>query len=246
MNDTLQFEGYLKSLHSNWHIGKATWYYSNGKVRTTAYFDYNGKKNGEYVGYFPSGKIELKKFFLNDSIVGNVYRKYADDDSVYLTSSYNQNGKIDGDVNVYGSTHKKLRTGNYKDGKCVSIRSFGTNGNDTIYTPLFIQPEYPKGFNEFTNFFSKQLRRRMLDYHNDDLLGRLKISCKIDRNGKLHDFYPYFYTDENLAKEAIDILENCQQWTPSKVAGYVEPTEIYFYFDYYETNSHCYYTVSFF
>ena len=53
-------------------IGKSEFYYANGSLRKIISFDINGRRDGDWIDYYPDGEIKLKVVYVSGKVLNNV------------------------------------------------------------------------------------------------------------------------------------------------------------------------------
>jgi len=54
--------------------GVSNFYYSNGQLRKTIAFDFNGNRDGDWLDYHPNGKIKQKVSYKSGKIIDSLIR----------------------------------------------------------------------------------------------------------------------------------------------------------------------------
>ncbi len=116
-SSTLEYADGSKSADVTYAYGLAegewVWYYPNGKIRSTGSY-HDDKRHGEWVWYYPNGKIESKSFYEFGDLNG-AQQSFFDNGQVKRSSFY-VNGERHGKSLTYNETGKLTREANYVNG----------------------------------------------------------------------------------------------------------------------------------
>lgn len=98
---------------------------------------------------------------------------------------------------------------------------------DTLYESADIMPEFYGGQNALANYISNNLKYPELESKNG-VQGRVVVSFTVDTEGQLRDVKAVKTptNGENLAKEAVRVVQNMPKWKPGKEKG--KPVKVTF------------------
>lgn len=159
-------------------------------------FNY-GKLNGNYVAYWNGNKEEGS--YINGKKTGNWKFTYKD-------------GKTAGEE-VYDQAGKKAE-GKYYD----------SNGNPIKYEDLFGPASYEGGLKEFYKYLASEIKYPTQSA-KQKIQGTVKLSFIVKKNGTIEDVEIVAAPNNELATEAIRVLELSEGWLPGKMFGEVVNTK---------------------
>lgn len=213
LQETISFEDKDLTVRKGPYVG-----YQNGKVKEKGAYS-KGHKHGEWISYKSTGDVSKTENFAYGKLDGK-YIKYWD-------------GKQIQEEGVYGSNKK---AGNwklmYKDGKVAGEevydeagkksegKYFYNNGQPAKYEDLFSPPSYEGGIKEFYKFLASEIKYPKQSAKLG-IKGTVKLSFTVKKNGDVEDVEVLESPNNELATEAIRVLEMAPDWIPGKQFGEV-------------------------
>jgi len=111
-----------KTLNGYWEL-----YYPAGNIKSKGNFNANGEREGQWVGYFHSGKLKAKEFSKNGKLDG-LQEYYFENGNPSSIENYT-NGQPDGLVTAYYYAGNVRSVTNYKAGKKDGeVKEYYSNG----------------------------------------------------------------------------------------------------------------------
>lgn len=117
LNGNLQGKGNLQKGKLE---GKRWLYFKDGSISEELHYK-NGFPDGKEIRYYPNGKIKQVGYYNKGFEVGE-WKKFHSNGELKQVSSFNENGKLDGEVLTYYSTGKLKGESKFKDGKLINDR----------------------------------------------------------------------------------------------------------------------------
>ncbi len=108
--------------------GMCKWYYESGKKMYEAVYNKEGKYDGMYISWFPSGKLQKKAEYKNGVLVNNKYTLY--DDKEQTTRIFNET--FDNNQNKWDINNNLNNTTSLSNGKYY----FGSKSKDQVATTI--------------------------------------------------------------------------------------------------------------
>lgn len=108
-------EGFRREFDEN---GKVTqsYGYENGWLRYEGILDMNGKRQGPWKEYYPTGELRSKGKYLNSNPIGD-WKFYFTDQSVEIEGRFDNKGRKTGEWFWYYSNGNTMIAANYTDGE---------------------------------------------------------------------------------------------------------------------------------
>jgi len=124
LNGKIESEGQMQGKNK---IGKWIYYHKDGKSIMIEENYLNGKLNGDYKTFYPTGKPTVIAQYKNGKLEGK-YQRYSIKNKIYEDFTY-KNGKRNGYAIFYNRlTGLKQEEGNYKNDKKVGLWKFYIDG----------------------------------------------------------------------------------------------------------------------
>ncbi|GGE28070.1 toxin-antitoxin system YwqK family antitoxin [Psychroflexus planctonicus] len=117
LNGNLQGKGNLQKGKLE---GKRWLYFKDGSISEELHYK-NGFPDGKEIRYYPNGKIKQVGYYNKGFEVGE-WKKFHINGELKQVSSFNENGKLDGEVLTYYSTGELKGESKFKDGKLINDR----------------------------------------------------------------------------------------------------------------------------
>jgi len=214
--------------------------YDNGSKKQIANFA-KGKLTGQVLNYYPNGKLYSCLIYndaapgsdlapyqvmqVNDSTGkslvkdGNGICEFYDNDFRYISSrGMIKNGEYDGlwtgeDRNL-GITYKET----YAAGKIISGESTDLENVTVSYTKPEVKPEFKGGATNFYRYLARSIRyppnaQRLWKQ------GVVLVNFAVEKDGSLNDLKVFNYADQELAAEALRVVQQSPPWEPGTMRG---------------------------
>jgi antitoxin component YwqK of YwqJK toxin-antitoxin module len=141
-------------------IGIITEYHNTGEFRAKGLY-VAGNKNGEWIYYYPNGKIEQKGVYDKKGRPKGVWRWYYENEALMREESY-VNGKREGPMTDYTEEGKILTKGEYFDGmkqgiwvyetpEYKEIGKFTDDKQDSMWRSFYMPKGKPRFEGKFIN-----------------------------------------------------------------------------------------------
>ncbi len=134
-------------------------------------------------------------------------------------------GKYHDTLQTFYESGKLRRLEIYKEGKMLSGRCFGVNGNDTLHFPFEIMARYPGGETAMIQYlknnvkYPKKARKKEIE-------GSVHINFLVNKSGDLVKLKIAKSVHPLLDEEALRVVSNMGKWIPGERDG--EKTSVYF------------------
>jgi protein TonB len=197
LNKTLQMTGTYASIEKEIRDGYFKYYDEYGKISSEGLFKKNWR-NGIWKEY-KKNKLWTETNYVNDTMHGNFVVYYP-------------NGTL--------KRNEIYRKGVFINGLC-----YAQNGNDTIYFPFEILPEFRGGEEEMMKSFSYHMEypKAAMD---SKIEGKVIVRFCVDYDGSIKDSTIISNTPEILNQSVLKCLKKIPKWNPGKIDG--EPIRVYF------------------
>ena len=136
-----------------------------------------------------------------------------------------EEGKFHDTLQTFYESGKLRRLEIYKEGKMLSGRCFGVNGNDTLHFPFEIMARYPGGETAMIQYlknnvkYPKKARKKEIE-------GSVHINFLVNKSGDLVKLKIAKSVHPLLDEEALRVVSNMGKWIPGERDG--EKTSVYF------------------
>lgn len=193
--------------------------YSKGKLREKGDYD-KGHKHGEWTTYNSTEQISKLENYVHGKLDGK-YVKYWNgnkEEGNYI------NDKKTGNWMFTYKDGKPAGTEMYDDtGKKIEGKYYDKEGNTTKYEDLFAPPSYEGGLKEFYKYLSAEIKYPAQSV-KQRIEGTVKLSFTVKKNGDIENVEVLSAPNNELATEAIRVLEMAPDWTAGKMFGEVVET----------------------
>lgn len=136
-----------------------------------------------------------------------------------------KDGKFHDTLQTFYSDGKLRRLEIYKEGKMISRKCYGTDGQDTIYFPYEMMARYPGGENAMIQYLKKNTIYPKKARKNE-IEGTVYINFIVNKSGDLVKIKVAKSVDPLLDEEAIRVVSNMGKWIPGEIDG--EKISLYF------------------
>jgi len=205
LQETISFEDKDLTVRKGPYVG-----YRNGKVKEKGSYE-KGHKHGEWIAYGTTEEVSRTENFVYGKLDGK-YIRYWDGKQIQEEGIYSSNKKVktwklaykDGKIageEMYDEAGKKLES-----------KYYYSNGEQAKYEDLFSPPTYDGGIKEFYKFLASEIK-----YPKQSA----KLSFTVKKNGDVEDVEVLESPNNELATEAIRVLEMAPDWIPGKQFGEV-------------------------
>lgn len=200
----------------NLSIRKGTYLsYQKGKPKEKGSYD-KGHKNGEWTTYNSDGEILKKTENFTHGKLDGKYVEYWNgnkEEGNYLIGKKTGNWKF---------TYKEGNTAGeevYDEaGKKVEGKYYDKEGKAIKYEDLFSPPTYEGGLKGFYKYLSSEMRYPSQSA-KQRIQGTVKLSFIVKKNGEIEDIKILEAPNNELATEAIRVIELATDWIPGKQFG---------------------------
>lgn len=134
-------------------------------------------------------------------------------------------GKYHDTLQTFYESGKLKRFEIYKEGKMLSGRCFGVNGNDTVYFPYEVAARYPGGEKAMIHFLKKNIRYPK-KARKKEIEGTVYLNFLVNKTGELVKLKVQKSVHPLLDEEALRVISNMGKWIPGERDG--EKTSMYF------------------
>jgi len=176
-----------KTLNGYWEL-----YYPAGNIKSKGNFNKNGEREGEWTGYFRSGKLKAREFSKNGKLDG-LQQYYFENGNPSSIENYT-NGQPDGLITTYYYAGNTRSVTNYKAGKKDGeVKAYYFNGN------LQSVDNYINGAVNGTSkaYFKSGAVKEITQYSN----------------GKTEGPYKLYHENGTIATEGQNIKDNAEgEW----------------------------------
>lgn len=188
--------------------------YQKGKIKEKGDYD-KGHKHGEWTTYNSAGQIKKIENFVHGKLDG----KYAEYWNGNKEEGSYTNGKKTGNWKFTYKEGKPAGTEAYDEtGKKVEGKYYDKEGATIKYEDLFAPPSYEGGLKEFYKYLSSEIR-----YPSQSLKqrieGTVRLSFTVKKNGGIENVEILSAPNNELATEAIRVLEIAPDWNAGKMFG---------------------------
>lgn len=192
--------------------------YKNGKVKEKGEYE-KGHKHGEWITYNATGESSEMKNFAYGKLDGK-YTRYWDGKQIQEEGIYSNNKKK-GAWKLMYKDGKVAGEEVYDDaGKNPASKYYYNNGQPAKYEDLFSPPSYDGGLKEFYKYLASEIKYPKQSARLG-IKGTVKLSFIVKKNGGVEDVEILESPNNELAIEAIRVLEMAPGWIPGKRFGEV-------------------------
>jgi len=194
--------------------------YQKGILKEQGAYD-KGHKNGEWITYNSDGKTHRKVETFSYGKLDGRYIQYWNgnkEEGNYINGTKTgtwkftyKEGKPAG-AETYDETGKKLE-GKYYD----------KEGNLAKYEDLFAPPSYEGGLKEFYKYLASEVKYPAQSL-KQRIVGTVNLSFVVKKNGSIENVEILSAPNNELANEAIRVLEMAPDWAPGKMFGEIMET----------------------
>lgn len=188
-----------------------------GKLKEKGNYD-KGHKNGEWITYTTDGEEQQK---IETYSYGKLDGKFTQ----YWYGNKEEGNFANG--KKYGNwiyTYKEGKTAGEESydetGKKIISKYYDKNGGELKYEDLFSPPTYKGGLKAFYEYLSTEIKYPSQSA-KQGIQGTVILSFSVKKNGDVEDVNIERSPNNELATEAIRVLEMSPDWIPGKMFGEV-------------------------
>ncbi|MFN0256097.1 energy transducer TonB [Pedobacter ureilyticus] len=191
--------------------------YQKGKLKEKGAYD-KGHKNGEWITYQTDGETQRK---VENFTHGKLDGRYTE----YWNGNKEEGSYVSGKkTGIWKFTYKEGKPAGeevYDEaGKKVDGKYYSKEGNVVKYEDLFAPPSYEGGLKEFYKYLSTEIKYPTQSL-KQKIEGTVKLSFIVRKNGDVESVEILEAPNNELAIEAIRVLQMAPDWVPGKQFGEV-------------------------
>lgn len=229
----LQMESISKTKDGYSKEGEITYYYENGKKKSTTNY-VKGRVNGKDAEWYDNGNKKLEGEYIADEKKRtaqhkinqfwdiNGVKKITDGNGYFEDQGENASSKgeikngfkegfWEGAFKKNNSSYKE----NYLDGKLISGISTDKNGTNYSYTEVEIAPNPKNGITDFLKYFAKNYRAP----EKQGLKGKVYLTFVVDKEGKIVEPRVLRDIGYGTGEEAIRVVTAYDGFAPGEQRG---------------------------
>lgn len=197
-SDTLQMIGYATSVDPT---------QKNGTI----------EKNGDFRYYRKNGTLDYQGCYKSNKHFG-IWQYYYEDGSLYYSENYDKKGRMTGNFTVYYPDGKIRRTDIYVKDEFQSGKCFSHSGNDTVWYPFMVMPQYAGGDEARQLFLQQHIVYPEIAAENGNQ-GTVFVSFVVDAEGTVEEVEILQGVCESLDNEALRVVNLMPRWKPGTHDG---------------------------
>jgi len=193
--------------------------YQGTGIRDTGSYD-KGHKHGEWVNYgIVNGERRIRK--IENYYYGKLDGKFTENwpnQQIQQEGTY-ENGRKIGEWKLYYSNAKLAGKETYDVyGKKGQAEYFHKDGQQAKYENLFAPPSYKGGIQEFYRYLSDVMKYPKQSA-KEGIEGTVMVRFTVKKNGGVEDVEAVKTPNDELADEAIRVVQMSSDWIPGKNFG---------------------------
>ena len=191
--------------------------YRKGKLWENGNYD-KGHKNGEWKNYnILTEQVTGIRTFLYGKLNGKS-TEYWSNQQIKEEGTYENGSKV-GDWKLYYSDGKSAGKETYDVyGKKSQTEYFYKDGQPAKYEDLFSPPSYKGGIKEFYQYLAETIKYPK-ESAKDGIQGTVFLRFTVKKDGSIEDIEVMKTPNDELADEAIRIVQRSSNWIPGKDFG---------------------------
>ncbi len=191
--------------------------YNKNNLREKGNYD-KGHKNGEWITYTNDGLQEKK---IENYSYGKLDGKFVE----YWQGNKEEGSYINGKkTGSWKFTYKDGKTAGEEaydeGGNKIEAKYYDKNGNKVKYEDLFTPPTYKGGIREFYKYLSSEIKYPAQSA-KQGTQGTVLLSFSVKKNGDVEAVNIEKAPNNELALEAVRVLNMSPDWMPGKMFGEV-------------------------
>lgn len=215
--DSAKYYRLIKEADNLYYV-KDYFIHSDSIQMTGAFRDYAQKvKEGEFVYYNEQGFVSLRTHHKNGKLDGT-YNKYYPSGELYYTDNF-VNDVNHGDFIVYYQNGAIRRKETFVDGKQKFKACYLENGKKTKYFPYSTPATFPNnGMEGVKKYLAKNLKYPVSALRAG-IEGKVYIQFVISETGEITNVTVKKSADPILDDEAVRIVKAMPKWNPGTIDG---------------------------